>query len=245
MELKVFQDYSSMSGAAASMIIECVKAKPNALLCFATGDTPKLTYQLLSEMANRDKVDLSKCFFVGLDEWLGIPGDYTGSCHYFLHKYLFEPLGIRSSRLHLFNSMTTNDQQECETMNKLIAEKGPIDFMLVGVGMNGHIGFNEPGTDIHSTAHVAILDETTRTVGKKYFQEEVTINKGITLGMKQVLQTESLLMMASGKKKAAVIKRAVENEITIHFPASVIRHHQNALCMTDVEAASELETSYK
>ena len=234
-----------MSEAAATMIIDCVKAKPNAMLCFATGDTPKLTYQLLSEMARRDQVDFSKSFFVGLDEWLGIRPDIPGSCQYFLDKYLFEPLEIHSSQVHLFDSMTTNEDQECEKMNKLIAGKGPIDFMLVGIGMNGHIGFNEPGTDIHSTAHVAILDETTRTVGKKYFKEEVTINKGITLGMKQVLQAGALLLMANGKKKAAVIRRAVKNEITVHFPASLIRKHQNGLLMMDVEAASELETSYK
>ena len=234
-----------MSEAAASKILDCVKAKPDVLLCFATGDTPKLTYQLLSEMAKRNRVDFSRCFIISLDEWIGIPRDNPGSCHFFLHKYLFQPLGILSSQVHLFDSMTTNEELECQRMNKLIEEKGPIDFMVLGVGMNGHIGFNEPGTNIDSTAHVAILDETTRTVGKKYFQEEVKINKGITLGLKQVLQAGTVLMIANGIKKAPVIKQAMEGEISPLFPASLMRLHKRGLLMIDTAAASELETSNK
>ncbi|MGZ5135491.1 MAG: glucosamine-6-phosphate deaminase [Flavitalea sp.] len=245
MELKVFQDYSTLSEAAAAIIIDCVKKKPNALLCFATGDTPRLTYQLLSEMARRDQVDFSSSFIIGLDEWLGIPGDNTGSCHFFLHKYLFQPLGILSTQVHLFNGMTENEEQECKTMNKLVVEKGPIEFMLVGVGMNGHIGFNEPGTDIDSTAHVAILDETTREVGKKYFQEEVTISKGITLGLKQVMEAGTLLMIANGEKKSPVIRQAMKEEIGTTFPASLIRRHKKGILILDTAAASELETSIK
>jgi glucosamine-6-phosphate isomerase len=245
MELKIYKDYSSMSEAAASMIIDCLRKKPNALLCFATGDTPKLTYQLLCEMSKGDQVDFSKCFIIGLDEWLGIPHEITGSCHYFLHRYLFEPLTINSSQVHLFDGMTNNEEQECKSMNELIRKKGGIDFMVVGVGMNGHIGFNEPGTDIDSMAHVSILDETTRTVGKKYFQDEVAISKGITLGLKQVMESQMLLMMANGEKKAPVIKKTMQQEVNTTFPASLIRWHEKGILMIDTEAASELEISYK
>ena len=245
MELKVFQDYSTMSEAAARMIIDCVRKKPNALLCFATGDTPKLTYRLLTEMVNRQQVDFSKCFLISLDEWLGIPGDNSGSCHFALRKYLFEPLGLHASQVHVFDSMTKNEEQECELMNNLIEQKGGIDLMIVGVGMNGHIGFNEPGAGIDSNAHVAILDDTTRTVGKKYFQDEVTISKGITLGLKQVLNAKVLLMMANGKKKATVIRKALEEEIGTKFPASLIRLHKKGILIIDTEAASELENRHK
>ncbi|MBC7828242.1 MAG: glucosamine-6-phosphate deaminase [Chitinophagaceae bacterium] len=241
MELKTYQDYNAMSSAAADMIIDCVRKKPQALLCFATGDTPRLTYQILAENSKRDKIDFSKCFMIGLDEWLGISPDNTGTCHHFLHTWLLQPLSIDPSQIHLFDGLTPNEEEECERMNNLITKKGPIDFMVVGVGMNGHIGFNEPGTDIESLAHVAILDHTTRTVGKKYFRDDVQINRGITLGLKQVMQAETLLMIANGKKKAPVIKQAVSEKISNSFPASLIQRHSNAILMTDNEAASELE----
>lgn len=117
--------------------------------------------------------------------------------------------------------------------------------MVAGIGMNGHIGFNEPGTDINSMAHVARLDEITQEVGKKYFTEEVAISKGITVGLKQVLQAKTLLMMASGKKKAPVIKRAVEEKTGTHWPASLIQQHANGVLMIDTEAASELVTQFR
>ena len=243
MQIKIFQNYQTLSEAAATMIMDFVKKKPNALLCFATGDSPRLTYKILTEKAKEQHIDFSKCLIVGLDEWLGIAPDKPGSCHHFLHNYLFEPLSIDPAQVFLFDSMTTNEQEECERINRIMEEKGPIDFMLVGVGMNGHIGFNEPGTDIDSKAHVSVLDDTTRTVGKKYFLEEVSIRKGMTLGLKQVMQAQTLLMMANGKKKAPVINQALEKEISNSFPASLIRQHKQGILMIDIEAASELEKS--
>lgn len=241
-ELKIYKNHHEQSVAAAEMIINCIKIKPNALLCFATGDSPKLTYQFLVEKIKRDKIDFSKCFMIGLDEWMGIPPDNTGSCHYFLHQYLFRPMNITSSQIHLFNAFATNEIKECETMNELIIEKGGIDLMVVGVGMNGHIGFNEPGADINSLAHVATLDEITRTVGQKYFQDKVTISKGITLGLKQIMQAKTLLMLADGEKKALVIKKATEQNVSTDFPASLIREHGNGFLIIDNEAALELKT---
>jgi glucosamine-6-phosphate isomerase len=241
MELKIFKDYSELSMAAAIQIVNCIKSKPNAVLCFATGDTPKLAYQKVGEIAKQHNVDLTKCFFIGLDEWLGIPPANTGSCNYFLHHYLFVPLGIKSSQVHLFDALTMNEEMECERMNKLIEEKGGIDLMLVGVGINGHIGFNEPGADIDSNAHIARLEEITKSIGQKYFNEEVTIDKGMTIGLKQVMNAKSLIMMANGKKKALVIRRIINENISTDFPATLMRQHKNALLMVDEEAASELE----
>jgi len=245
MELRVFEKYPDLSIGAAAMMINYIERKPDALLCFATGDSPKLAYQLVAETIKREGTDISKCFFIGLDEWLGISPDNTGSCHYFLQQYLFGPMGVESSQSCLFDAMTTNEEEECKKMNKIIAERGGIDLMVAGIGMNGHIGFNEPGTDINSMAHVARLDEITQEVGKKYFTEEVAISKGITVGLKQVLQAKTLLMMASGKKKAPVIKRAVEEKTGTHWPASLIQQHANGVLMIDTEAASELVTQFR
>jgi len=239
MELKIYKDYNELSAAAAAMIIDCVKNKPEALLCFATGDSPKLAYEIVADRAVKEKVDFGQCFIIGLDEWMGVPPTNTGSCHWFLHEYLFNPIGIDPSQVHLFNAIG-NVNDECKKMNKLIAANG-IDLMVVGVGMNGHIGFNEPGTDVNSLVHVATLDEITRTVGQKYFQDKVEITKGFTVGLKQVMEAETLVMMANGKKKAPVIKRAVEETVSNDFPATFVQQHKNAVLMIDEEAASELK----
>ena len=140
----------------------------------------------------------------------------------------------------MFNAFVPDEKQECETMNKLIRKQG-IDLMVVGVGMNGHIGFNEPGTPTDSVAHVAELEEVTKTVGQKYFADKISIGKGITVGLKQVMEAQTLIMLASGQKKAPVVKRAVEDEISNDFPATFMRNHQNAWLMVDMEAASELK----
>src|SRR5262245_39436119 len=108
MELKVFDNYNVLSAAAAEIIVNCIRDKPDALLCFASGDTPKLTYQLVAEIAKKEAVDISQCFFIGLDEWMGIPPENTGSCHYFLQQYLFSPIGMKPSQVHLFNALNTD-----------------------------------------------------------------------------------------------------------------------------------------
>jgi glucosamine-6-phosphate isomerase len=241
MKLKVFKDHNEQSAAVAEMIIDCVKTKPDALLCFATGDSPKLAYQLLATKAIKENIDFSRCFMIGLDEWIGISPGNTGSCHWFLNEYLFKPMNIDQSQIHLFNAFPKNEKEECRKMNKLIAVNG-INLMVVGIGMNGHIGFNEPGADINSLAHIAELEETTKIVGQKYFQDKVTIDKGITVGLKQVMEVEKLLMLANGKKKAPVVKRVVEENVSTDFPATLIQQHKNGYLMIDSEAASELKT---
>src|SRR5215203_730683 len=146
MQLKIYKDYEALSFHAASEIIDFVKQKPDAVLCLATGDTPLRTYSLMAEKADAESIDFTRCTFIELDEWIGVPPDKEGSCHFFLQKNIFGPLHIASSQIHLFDALNPNTDEECDTMNNIISDKGGIDLMMVGVGMNGHIGFNEPGT---------------------------------------------------------------------------------------------------
>jgi galactosamine-6-phosphate isomerase len=233
---EILPGYDDMSAAAAAIIIDCIKQKPDALLCFASGDTPKLAYRLVSERIKKENIDISQTFLIGLDEWLGISPADSGSCHYFLQHYLFQPMGVPGTNYHLFDALADNEAEECKKMDQLIFERRGIDMMVVGVGMNGHIGFNEPGTAIDTNSHVAILDEVTQTVGQKYFSSSVSIKKGITVGLKQVMEAKTLLMIANGKKKAPVIKRVLEDEINTGFPASLIRQHKNGILLIDKEA---------
>jgi galactosamine-6-phosphate isomerase len=240
MQLKIYSDHQSLSDAAANEIIDLVKRKPNAVLCLASGDTPRLTCRLLAEKVSKDKVDVSQCTFVGLDEWVGIPPDNDGSCHYFFHHELFEPLHLSEKQIHLFDAVTDKLQDECPKMDAVILEKGGIDLMIVGIGMNGHIGFNEPGVSFDNFSHVIDLDDTTLSVGQKYFKTKVSLQKGITLGLKHLQESKKVLLLANGSKKAEVIKKTVEGEITDSFPASIMQTHPNGFVMIDKEAASLL-----
>jgi glucosamine-6-phosphate isomerase len=242
MELKIFKDYNELSFATCEEIIRIIKAKPNAVLCLATGQSPILTYQMMVEKITTDKIDISKITFIGLDEWIGIPPEMEGSCKHFLQTRLFKPLNVSATQVYLFDALANDLDAECKRMNDAVAGKGGIDFMLVGVGMNGHIGFNEPGVSVNNHAHVIELDETTKAVGqKKYFDKPVTIGKGITLGLQDFLEAKFAVMIANGTKKAEIIKKAIEEPISTNVPATIMRIHKNSLLMIDKEAATLLD----
>ncbi len=229
-----------MSAAAAELILDVVQKKPEAVLCFATGNTPVGTYRELAAKAKESGTDFSRCFCIGLDEWLGVPGNKSGSCKYILQEQVFDPLGIKQTQVHLFDGLTTAVEEECKKMNALIDSRSGIDCMLVGIGTNGHIGFNEPGVDSTLQAHEQVLHASTLDAGKHYFNEPTPIKKGITLGLGQVLQAKMLLLLANGVSKSAIIQKALEEEISPDVPASFIQQHRNAYVLLDKEAAAEL-----
>lgn len=241
MTVSVFENYQSLSEHTASIITTDLKNKPALTICMASGSTPALTCDLLVKKIKEDSIDYSALTFIGLDEWAGLPPTNTGSCHYFFRTKLFEPLQLNPSQYHLFDALSDNLQAECDKMDRLITDKSGIDIMIVGIGMNGHIGFNEPGTSFSSLSHVAILEEITRSVGqKKYFNEPVVLDKGITTGLQHLMNAEKVLLIANGGKKAAVIKQAVEGPVTEDFPASIMQLHKNGFVLTDTEAAALL-----
>ena len=243
MKVSIFDDYNSMSAAAAEIIINCVKSKPGSLLCFATGNTPLLTYRFLAEKIKQQNIDFSKCTCIGLDEWLGVPPTVKGSCHYDLYEHVFHPLGIKESQVHLFDGLTADVKAECHKMNDLISMHG-IDCLLAGIGLNGHIGFNEPGVDLSLQAHEQTLHPGTLASGQNYFKEVTNLKKGITLGMAQVMSAKRFLLLANGRSKAAIIKQALEGNVTNEVPASSVQHCKNASIIIDKDAASFLEKKW-
>ena len=169
MHIEIVNDYQEISDAAASTIINQVKQKPDSVLCLASGDSAKLAYQKMVERAKKEQISFSAVHFIGLDEWVGISPHKQGSCALFLRQILLSPLQIPDDQVHLFDSMANDLEEECKKMDGIILRKGGIDLMLVGIGMNGHIGFNEPGVSPKLQSHVTQLDATTQTVGQKYF----------------------------------------------------------------------------
>ena len=240
MLLNIYPDYKTLADQVANEIIAAVRNKAGATLCLAAGDTPRHAYAAVAEKATAGGVDFSRCTFIGLDEWLGIAPSNEGSCHYFLDRNLFTPLGIKPSQVHLFDALSANPESECRKMDDIIRGRGGIDLIIVGVGMNGHIGFNEPGVPVQRYSHVADLDATTTSVGQKYFPEKTSLHKGITLGLQHFLESRTAILMASGSKKAEVIKNALEGPVTPSMPASIVQKHPRARVMLDEEAAAWL-----
>jgi glucosamine-6-phosphate isomerase len=240
MQLRIFTDGAALATAAAEQIIQQVVAKPNSLICLAGGETPRASYAELVRLGHTRKIDFTGVHFVSLDEWLGIPPNNSGSCFYFLQETVFSPLGILPAQVCFFDALTTGEAAECNRINEFVDSRGGIDLMLVGIGMNGHIGFNEPGFSPNALAHTRELDSVTQQVGQKYFSSAASLGKGITLGMRQLMEAQQVLLLATGHKKAPIVQQALEGEIGTALPATYLRLHKNGFVLLDREAASKL-----
>jgi glucosamine-6-phosphate isomerase len=240
MKIKIFDTPEKLGMHTANQIIQLVIQKPNAVLCLATGHSPVLTYEHLVEEVKKRNVDFSSVHFVGLDEWVGVKATNPGSCHYFLHHYLFEPLKTKPTNIHLFNGLAKPIEQQCSIMNETIKQLGGIDLMLVGIGINGHIGFNEPGTDDTQLSHVTSLDKVTIQVSRKYFPDDTQLEKGITLGIQCVLDSKCAILIANGTAKSEIIKQTIDDPVSMEVPASMLRKHDNSYIYIDKEAGSKL-----
>jgi glucosamine-6-phosphate isomerase len=245
MKIKIYPTAAAQSVAAAQIIVDQIRKSPNTRLCLATGDSPLGTYQHVVKMVQEQHIDCSGIQVFGLDEWVGIPPTNSGSCYHYLHKHFIDPLGISADRVHLFDGLSADLPNECIRMADAIRKAGGIDIMIVGIGMNGHIGFNEPGVDVSLWAHAIELDELTKTVGQKYFQSVTPLTKGITQGFQQVFAAATLLLLANGKKKASIIRQTAEASVDISIPSTLIRQHKNSLIMLDEEAAADLPAAFR
>lgn len=240
MKVLKYKNYEALSQAVAEKMVLQIHSKPNSVFCLASGSSPLETYKCFVELVQKNNVDYSQCVFVGLDEWLGIKPEDAGSCHYFLTKNVFEPLNVAPENSYLFDGLTKNPAAECQRIKQAIIENNGIDLIIVGIGMNGHIGFNEPGVAIENYVHVVDLDSVTQTVGQKYFEEPTLLKKGITIGLQFFLEAKSAILMANGPKKADIIQQTIEGKITTAVPSTIIRQHQNAVVMLEEAAAGNL-----
>lgn len=238
MLLEVFNNHEALSLAVAKHILALVRNKPNATLVLTSGNTPILAYQKLTELAKTQ--DFAQTFIIGLDEWVGISGESEGSCRYIVEQNLLKPLNILESNYTFFDSMTEDLESECKRVDDLIFAKGGLDFILVGLGTNGHLGLNEPGSSFDSYCQVTDLEEVTATVGQKYFNSSTPLTKGITVGLKHLLEAKEAMVMANGAGKADIIKRMISEEINEKLPATVLRKHTDGLLWIDKEAAANL-----
>ena len=239
MTIQAFPDHNVLSQYTAEHVAAHINQKPNALLCLASGDTPIETYHRFVKLVEDERVDISQCQFVGLDEWVGFGPEDAGSCSYYVFRDLFTPLNLRPEQIHVFDAKADDLAAECARIDALIDERGGLDLLLVGMGMNGHIALNEPGTPFTLGCHVVDLAESTKTVGQKYFTQETTLTKGITLGLRHLTKAHEVVLLVSGEKKAATLRDALRGPVTEQMPASILQNQPNAQIWID-EAAGRL-----
>ncbi|WP_028777959.1 glucosamine-6-phosphate deaminase [Shimazuella kribbensis] len=241
MQLNILENYEQMSQATAQTIIECVMKKPKSLLCLAGGHTPLRTFELLVEAAQNQQVDFRQCHFVSLDEWVGLGKDTAGSCKETLYHTLFDPLSIREEQICFFDGLTSDLATESQRIDSFIHQHQQIDLILLGVGMNGHLGFNEPNVNPDLYSHIVDLDPITKQVSSKYFDTKLEVKQGITLGMKHIFEAGNILLIANNVKKSAIVQQTVEGEITTKIPSTLLQNHPNVHVFLDQAAASKLE----
>lgn len=230
--LTQLESYEAMSARAADILTNALRQDPQLVLCLASGSTPALMCDLFVQQVIRQQIPVEGLTFIGLDEWVGLPPENTGSCRYFFQHKIIRPLGLFQEQVHLFDGMATDLERECRVMDDVILADG-IDIMVVGIGMNGHIGFNEPGTPTDIHCHMTDLEEVTRSVGQKYFTEATELDRGITVGLGHLMKAKQLILMANGAHKKDVVEAAVHGPVHTGFPASIVQLHTNALVLTD------------
>jgi glucosamine-6-phosphate isomerase len=233
----IYSDYKELSEKTAEQIAAIISKKPDALLCFPAGETSVGTFKHLIELNKKGEISFKKCKIVGLDEWANIGPLKSENCFSFLKKHLFDHIDFSEENLCFFDGESADLKYECVKTDAFIKKYGPIDMMLLGAGMNGHLGLNEPGTSFDLYSHIVNLDETTKKVGQKYFSGKVNLTGGITLGVKYILEAKTVILQLNGTRKAEVVKKLIESKVSPAFPASVIKSHENSYLLLDREAA--------
>lgn len=241
MRIYIADTYRDMSEQAAGELISLIQLLKSPLICPASGDTPAGLYKELIEQTRQKNIDISNWNFTGLDEWVGMNGDDDGSCRFHLNNQLFDPLQVEKENICFFDGQGDLNK-ECGRVEDFIGRHQGIDVIILGLGMNGHVGMNEPGTSPALRAHVTDIDDQTQKVGQKYFKEKQQLTKGITLGLATIQEARNIILLISGHHKARIAQQVLEDEISEALPASLLRNHPGLIVYLDKEAATFLQT---
>lgn len=236
------KDYSDMSRKAANIISAQVIMKPNCVLGLATGSTPIGTYAQLVEWYKKGDLDFSEVTTVNLDEYKGLTRDNEQSYYYFMNDNLFSRVNINLERTFLPDGTEPDSDKACADYNKVISDVGGVDLQLLGLGHNGHIGFNEPGMAFEAETHCVNLTESTMKANQRFFASMEDVPKqAYTMGIKTIMQAKKILVVVSGEDKAAIVKEAFFGPITPKVQASVLQLHNDVTVVADEAALSMIK----
>jgi len=239
MKVVIVKDYHELSSKAAQLITEQIIKKRNSVLGLATGSTPEGMYKELIRLNQEAKVDFSKVITFNLDEYYGLFPEHPQSYCFFMWNKFFKHINIKKENIHLLNGITKNIDKECKQYEALIKKSGGIDLQVLGIGDNGHIGFNEPDISLDTQTHLVNLTAKTIQANSRFFNNIQEMPKqAITMGMGTIMRAKKIILLANGKRKARVIKKTIDGPITTKVPASVLQLHNDVTIMVDQEAAS-------
>lgn len=239
MIVHVFENAAQVARAAAALFAAQILKKPDSVLGLATGSTPIDTYQELIRLHKDGILDFSRVTTFNLDEYVGLAADHEQSYDYFMRKQLFSHINIKST--HLPSGIAPDMTQECRDYEELIKQAGGIDLQLLGIGNNGHIGFNEPADAFPYNTNITSLADSTIKANRRFFTSEDEVPKtAISMGIGTIMEARSILLLAMGEGKADAILQMVEGPITPRLPASILRSHPSVTVLLDKAAASKL-----
>ena len=238
MKLFVEKDYSAMSKLAANMVKDAIEENPNTILGLATGSTPEGMYKELIRLYKEEGLDFSNVTTFNLDEYVGIDEDHPNSYHYFMKNLLFDHINIDMKNTFVPNGKAEDPKNYCKQYDKLIEEKGGIDLQILGIGANGHIAFNEPDEELNLGTGIVKLTESTIEANSRFFDSIDEVPKtAITMGIGSIMKAKNIILLASGKNKAKVIKELLKaDKLTTQLPASMLLLHPNVTIIVDEEA---------
>ncbi|MFC0299964.1 glucosamine-6-phosphate deaminase [Virgibacillus soli] len=241
MQIIKVKDYEEMSKKASDILSDKLKGKPELVLGLATGSTPEGLYKLLIEQYKNNEISFKQAKTFNLDEYVGLDRQDSNSYYYYMNNQLFKHIDIPLEQTNIPNGIATDSDKECSDYEKLIKEQGGIDIQLLGMGLNGHIGFNEPGTPFTSRTHVVTLDESTRQANARFFDslDDVPTN-AITMGIETIMDSKEIVMLVSGEAKASTLQQVIQGEVTKDVPATILQRHPNVTIIADEAALSKV-----
>lgn len=244
MEVIIQSDVQSASTGAARLISHLLREKPNAVIGFATGNTPILLYRELARKCREGHIDFSRVTTFNLDEYVGLPPEHPASYRSFMFKHLFDHINVPRERIHIPDGLAQDIPAFCESYERSIREAGGIDLQILGVGTEGHIGFNEPTSSLASRTRIKTLTPRTRRDNAYLFGGEHKVPKHvITMGIGTIMEARETVLLAFGKGKAQAIAKTVEGPVTAMMPASILQMHPVSKVFLDEGAASLLQNT--
>lgn len=240
MNIVKVKDYEDMSRKAANVISAQVILKPSCVLGLATGSTPIGTYKQLIEWYNKGDLDFSKVSTANLDEYKGLTRENDQSYYYFMYNNLFKHVNIDLANTNIPDGTEPDSDKECTRYNKVIEDLGGIDLQLLGLGFNGHIGFNEPDEEFAKLTHCVDLQPSTIEANKRFFESIDDVpRQAYTMGIKTIMQSKKVLLLVSGEGKAEILRDALFGPVTPHVPASILQLHNDVTVVADEAALSK------
>lgn len=241
MKILKAKDYSDLSRKAANLISAQILMKPHCVLGLATGSTPIGTYKQLVDAYNQGDLDFSEVTTVNLDEYKGLPKDNDQSYYYFMYNNLFKHININLDNTNVPNGMEPDSEKECSRYEQVISSLGGVDLQLLGLGHNGHIGFNEPAQAFEKTTHCVDLTESTIEANKRFFASIDDVPKqAYTMGIQTIMKAKKILLLVSGEDKAAILRDALCGPVTPQVPASILQLHNDVIVVADEAALSKM-----